>query len=82
MMSLSHFYSLSPASDKQLRPLDDLTISIPLPDNFLGEGEVFVLLRRAKHAGKALPPEPWEVISKNPDVLEGMVTFRAPDLGL
>ena len=81
-MSLSHFYSLTSVSGKQQRPLNDLIVSIPLPDNFFGEGELFVLLRRAKTAGKTSPLEQWDVISKNPDVVEGMVKFRAPDLGL
>ena len=81
-MSLSHFYSLTSVSEKRQRPLNDLIVSIPLPDNFFGEGELFVLLRRSKAVGKTLQPESWDVISKNPDVVEGMVKFRAPDLGL
>ena len=83
VMSLSHFYSLTSVVKKQQQqPLNDLIVTLPLPDNFFNEGDLFVLLRRAKQGGKGKQFEQWGVISKNPDVCDGMVKFRTPDLGL
>ncbi|XP_076440346.1 LOW QUALITY PROTEIN: uncharacterized protein LOC143279908 [Babylonia areolata] len=87
VMSLSHFYSLTPVTKGtkvRQRPARPVPLSLPLPDNFFNEGELFVLLRRAREGdrcGKGAK-EQWEVVSKNPEVSDGMVNFRAPDLGL
>ncbi|XP_046581195.1 LOW QUALITY PROTEIN: uncharacterized protein LOC124288671 [Haliotis rubra] len=75
VLSLSHFYDVNHSKGEQ--PRRDVLITMPTPQDYFGDGDLYVMLRHDEVDHKE-EEDCWEILEKNPAINAGLITIKVP----
>ncbi|GFR58119.1 26S proteasome non-ATPase regulatory subunit 10, partial [Elysia marginata] len=79
ILSMSHFFEIASNTMKPLQ--NDLLVSLPLPENYLGHGILHVLMRKQGEDPAQNATEEWVELLRNPDYASDAVILRLSTYG-
>ncbi|XP_067677725.1 uncharacterized protein [Haliotis asinina] len=75
VLSLSHFYDVNHSKGEQ--PRRDVLITMPTPQDYFGDGDLYVMLRHDDVHHKE-EEDCWEILEQNPTINAGLITVKVP----